>query len=419
MSALPPAVVLNLYYHGGVGVVRTLGRLGVAVHAVHRDASVPAARSRYVRELVEWDTDARDPEATVERLLSLGRRLGERAVLVVCHDAGQAFVDTHAHRLSARFTFPHRDPELTRRLISKRGLFELCREHGVPTPEAAFPRDRDEVRAALEDAAFPLVLKPIDSGRFSARHGIRMVIARDAAEALDAWDRFAEPGDPNLMLQEHLPGESSSVWVFTGYFDAQAELVFGAGGTKLRQYPVDTGTTCFGDVRREPELELTVRRFVKRLGYHGVFDCGFRRDPRDGRYKLLDVNPRVGANFRQCVGRRGLDVVRAMYLDLAGHPVPHDVAAEGRTWWVENYDAAGALELRRAGRLPLRGWLASLRRVDEPAWFDVRDPAPFAAMIGASALAARRRTRAGPGPSAGDPVLKGALDGRVESVEPV
>ena len=142
-------------------------------------------------------------------------------------------------------------------------------------------------------------------------------------------------------------------------------------------------------------MEAVTARFVKAIGYSGVFDCGFRYDARDGRYKLLDVNPRVGANFRQCVGRDGMDVVRAMYLDLCGQPVPPDTPAEGRVWWVENIDVAAAADLWREGSLSPRRWANSIRRVDEAAWFARDDMAPFRAMCRKTAGVVGRRLSSG------------------------
>ena len=391
MKTTRPVLMLKLYHHGGIGAVRTLGRLGVPVHAIHDDASIPAARSRYLREVLEWDFDAAPSAESVEFVLEAGRRIGGSPVLLACDDTAQMFVSEHADALHAVFAFPRQPAGLTQRLFSKQGLHELCLEHDIAAPLTAFPQTRDEAREALDRADFPLVLKPIDNVRFKERNNLPMYIAADAADALAAYDQLEDPGAPNVMLQEYIPGPSSSVWVFTGYFDSRSDPVFGAGGTKLRQYPIHTGTTCFGDVRSNPEMEAVTARFVKALGYTGVFDCGYRYDARDGRYKLLDVNPRVGSNFRQCVGRNGLDVVRALYLDLTGQVVPTDVPAEGRVWWVENYDVASATDAFVAGELSPRRWAGSLRRVDEPAWFARDDLAPFRAICGAVPGAVARR----------------------------
>ena len=395
MTELAPVLALQLYYHGGIGLVRSLGRLGVPVHAIQADLTAPATRSRYLRDVFEWDFGTASNTESLAFVLAAGRRLGPGVVLVATDDSGQQFIADNVEELRRVFTFPRQTAGLTQQLGSKQGLHDLCREHGVPSPQADFPLNADEAHRMIERAAFPLMLKPIDKVRFQQRNGIAMYIAQDRADALASYDRLEDPEAPNIMFQEYIPGPSAAIWAFTGYFNAESRLLFGAGGTKLRQYPVHTGTTCFGVVRSNPAMEAVTARFVKAIGYSGVFDCGFRYDARDGRYKLLDVNPRVGANFRQCVGSDGMDVVRAMYLDLCGQPVPPETSAEGRVWWVENIDIAAAADLWREGSLSPRRWANSIRRVDEAAWFARDDMAPFRAMCLKTARVVGRRLSAG------------------------
>src|ERR687898_3597955 len=76
MNTARPVLVLKLYYHGGIAAVRTLGRLGVPLYAIHHDARAPAARSRYLREILEWDFDAASSAESVEFVLDAGRRIG-------------------------------------------------------------------------------------------------------------------------------------------------------------------------------------------------------------------------------------------------------------------------------------------------------------------------------------------------------
>jgi predicted ATP-grasp superfamily ATP-dependent carboligase len=119
---------------------------------------------------------------------------------------------------------------------------------------------------------------------------------------------------------------------------------------------------------------------MKAVGYRGILDIGYRYDARDGAYKLLDANPRIGATFRLFVGTNGLDVARALYLDLTGQEVPPTQARQGRKWLVENKDLESWLALRREGEWPIGAWLRSLRGVQERAWFARDDPAPFLMM---------------------------------------
>ena len=136
-----------------------------------------------------------------------------------------------------------------------------------------------------------------------------------------------------------------------------------------------------------------------------MVDLGWRYDARDGRYKLLDVNPRIGGTFRLFVASNGMDVARALYLDLTGQPVPAAAARDGRKWLVEPNDLQASLLYWREGALTPGQWLGSLRGVEEAAWFARDDLAPFLAMCRsaatmAAAKAARsRHGRGGPPPA--------------------
>lgn len=50
-------------HHGGLGVIRSLGRLGVAVHAVTERRLTPAAVSRHLSGTAVWPTTRREDPA--------------------------------------------------------------------------------------------------------------------------------------------------------------------------------------------------------------------------------------------------------------------------------------------------------------------------------------------------------------------
>ena len=139
----------------------------------------------------------------------------------------------------------------------------------------------------------------------------------------------------------------------------------------------------------------------------------WRLDRRDGQYKLLDFNPRVGAQFRLFEDEGGIDVVRALHLDLTGRAVPRRPQADGRVFILEPYDLVGSWGYHRAGDLDARRWLASLQGAHrEPAWFAADDLAPVALMCGRFVLAGLRRVlglsrRLGSAPEQPPPYLPG------------
>ena len=191
-----------------------------------------------------------------------------------------------------------------------------------------------------------------------------MVIVDRPDELVRLYGEMEDPADPNLMLQEYIPGGDDAVWMFNGYFNNDSDCLVGLTGRKLRQTPVYTGSTSLGICLQNDAVDQTTRRWMKELGYRGVLDIGYRFDARDGRYKVLDVNPRIGGTFRLFVGHNGMDVARALYLDMTGQHVPVSRLVEGRKWMDER-DLDSCLQYRRDHRLTISQWATSLKGVQE------------------------------------------------------
>jgi D-aspartate ligase len=373
-----PALVMKIghypLHHGGLGAIRSLGRAGVAVYGVHEDRRTPAACSRWLTGRFVWPTTGADPGALLDGLEAIAAQLGRQAVLVPTDDESAIFIAEHAHELRGSFLFPDQPPGLPRALASKQGLYQTCRRLGVPSPEAVVPASRAEAVAFCERASFPVVVKAIEAWVLARATAVRSTSIVPGPEAL--LDLYDQAGG-GVLLQEHIPdGED---WIVHGYCDADSELVAGWTGVKVRSYPPHAGPTTFGRCAANPRLAAQAQALFRRLGYRGVMDMDWRLDRRDGRYKLLDFNPRVGAQFRLFSDARGLDVVRAMHLDLTGRPVPGGGPADGRTFMVEHLDTLAALGYRRDG-LRLDRWLRAVAAVDEGAFLAGDDPLPAAVL---------------------------------------
>jgi D-aspartate ligase len=372
-----PVVVMSAQNYGTLGIIRSLGRLGVPVYAVDADPRRAASYSKYLRGRFRFDMAAATADATVDYLLEVGRRLGTRAVLIPTWDETALLASEAYAALSERFLLPRQPENLAFDLANKKEMHRLAKRDSIPTPDVTFPADVEAVREFAARATFPVMLKGIDGNRLKRRTGRKMEIVADPDELVRLYAEMEDPAEPNLMLQEYIPGGDDSIWMFNGYFDANSDCLASFTGRKLRQTPPYTGVTSLGVCLRNDEVEHTTRSWMKKLGYRGVLDIGYRYDARDGSYKVLDANPRIGATFRLFVAKNGMDVARALYLDLTGQPVPVSEPVEGRKWLVEGGDFDSFLRYRRDGKLTTRQWLASMAGVKESAYFARDDPRPF------------------------------------------
>ena len=377
MDSSTPVLLLQSIAYGGLGIARSLGRLGVRMYAVESKPLSPVFYSRYCREHFAWNVEAALAEETLEMLRELAHHIGERPLLIPTTDNSAMFVAAYGEALKRWYRFPQQPTGLVEALCSKQQMYHLAKAHGIPTAETRFPQSRKEVEEFAASAEFPVMLKASDGARLFERTGKKMFIVRSARELLEQYDRYEEPGNPNLMLQEYIPGEADSIWMFNGYFNSNSECLVGFTGQKLRQCPAYTGYTSLGICRANQTVTALTQRFMKQLGYRGILDIGYRYDARDGQYKVLDINPRIGATFRLFVGINGIDVARAFYLDMTGQAVGASPAREGRKWIVEDRDLASSFRYFRDGKLRPLEWLKSFCGIGESAYLAADDPLPF------------------------------------------
>jgi D-aspartate ligase len=382
--------------HGPLAIVRSAGRMGIDVYGI-LTRGAPGARSRYWAGQFAHPGKAAGSAEWIELLSGIGPRLS-KAVLIPTDDTGTMLVATHAEKLGQWFSFPNQPVDLIRRLSDKREMYHLCGELDIPVPLTEFPRSGSEATELAERTRYPVVVKRIAAWRPARVPAPPSVaIAESKEELLTAYDRMECPEEPNVMLQEYVPGGSDSIWMFNGYFNQRSDCLVGLTGQKLRQRGPHTGSATLALCADNPAVQKMTRRLMESVSYRGVLDLGYRFDERDGLYKLLDVNPRIGETFRLFVGANGMDVLGALYRDMTAQPVPSTTGRNHRKWLVEPFDLVSSVQLWREGKLRPRAWLHSMRGIDELAWLARDDPRPFAAMLARfareTALRGKKRLR--------------------------
>jgi D-aspartate ligase len=380
---LPVLVVRVGHYpihHGTLGVIRTLGRAGVPVYVVTDDGVTPAASSRYLTGRVQLLSGGEPQQsALLDRLVEVVDRLPAPPLLVCTDDMAAVLVAEGAAALAGRAIGPAVAPDLPRQLASKGGLHEICTRLGVPTPATLCVKTGDDLEAALADLDLPVVVKQDDPWSRLTRPvvtGCTLVRTREDARRLRAaFDRW--PGGSDAVVQEYLLDDTPGDWFAHGYCTASSDVARIFVGRKLWSWPVGTGATAYARIERNEEVECSVRELCRRIGYRGIFDTDWRYDRSTGRYVLLDFNPRVGAQFRMFEDDAGIDVVRAMHLDLSGRTLGPGRPAEAERFFVENLGLASRLHYREPQPPESPGAPARVRL----AWFSRDDLLPFVVMV--------------------------------------
>ncbi|WP_411106796.1 ATP-grasp domain-containing protein [Streptomyces sp. cmx-4-9] len=369
-------------------------------------------RSRYLRAVHPGPAGGLDPEAPEALLTCLtgvSERIGRPAVLFAMDDLSAIAVSRIAPGLTDRFRIPHQPDNLPARVADKAELSRLCARWDIAHPETVIPASGTEAADAAWRLGLPVIAKWSRPWLLPAgADGLRSTtLVHTAAEVRRLYERSAEAGS-RLLLQRFLPAGPDTDWFFHGAFARGGHPLLTGSGRKELSWPVRTGLTAVGRWLPDPAVEEAGLRLAERLGYQGILDLDFRRD-EDGTFRLVDFNPRPGAQFRLFTDASGLDVVQAMYLDLTGQQVPQPSGGPGRLFVAENYALLAAVRgrslprrtapgpaaqtaadrpaQRRAApapapaRGPAGGRRAGERGRIETAWYAADDPGPFLAML--------------------------------------
>jgi D-aspartate ligase len=383
-----PAVILKVGQYpvasGVLAAIRTLGRVGVPVHTLTEPGITPAGVSRYCARRFTWTASERDDISAVAcDLRTIGRRIGTRSVIVPMDDESAVLVAEHADALSEHFLFPPTEATLPRRLASKAGLRESCELLGVPAPASAAPCTEADAARFAAAATFPLIVK--NAGVWDSRNATGLSVGSTSSRPrlVHSPEELLRLGEYDgrtaaFVAQEYIPPEHAEDWLVHLYADAKADVRVLFTGRKIRSWPPVTGATACGISASNPVLAHAAEQFCTAIGYRGVASMDWRLDRRDDQYKLLDFNPRVGNCFRLFTTESGIDVVRALHLDLTGRSFPQEAQAEGRRLVIEHID----IPARLAGRAHIGdGCQTHPATTTEYAWLARDDTLPILAML--------------------------------------
>ena len=357
----------------GLGIVRSLGRRGIPVWVLKHDDQFLAVFSRYARRSFAWR--GTDEAERVRFLLRLASSQGlEGWVLFPTDDEAVLLVARHHQVLAEHFRLTTPSWDQVRWAVDKRLMRQLALELGVDHPWTYLPRSRENLLTL--QCPFPVILKPAYREQLNKLTMNKAWRADDRQMLLARFDEACALADPDtILIQEMVPGNGHSQFSYSALcVDGQPLATVVARRT--RQFPVDFGrASTYVETVDEHGVVGPSVRLLQALKFTGMVEVEYKRDPRDGRYKLLDVNPRIWGWQTLC-GRAGVDFPYLLWRQVIGDPIPQQHGRPGMRWVWMTIDLPIALREILLGRLSLGAYLNSLRRPIESAIFASDDPWP-------------------------------------------
>lgn len=357
----------------GLGIARSLGRQGVPVCVVDDERSIARA-SRYVRHFLRVP-DLRRPQQTIAALIHCCERFPVQGwVVYPTRDETVAAISMHRQELDAYFRVPTPTWPSVQPAWDKRETYRLADRLGIATPRTWFPETESDLDTLPMDA--PVIVKPAIKGDFFYATGAKAWRANTRTELVAAYRRASDiVGSGEIILQEVIPGGGEQQFAYCTFFK-QGESVGSMSVRRRRQHPSDFGrASTLVETVDAPALEAPSIRFLREIDYYGLAELEYKQDPRDGVYKLLDVNVRTWGYHTLGVAA-GVDFPHLLFRDQLGLSVQRAKARPGVRWIRLVTDLPNAARDICAGSTHITDYIRSLRGVDTEAVFSRRDPLP-------------------------------------------
>lgn len=359
-----------------LSLTRRYGRLGITVRA-SGPANCWALYSRYCREAFRIPHGAKARKYWERLLLAEGGERLDRHIILPCSDDAIEFVAEHHAALADRHILGSAFPELQLALLDKQRTLELAAAVGVPAPRFWSIASADDLAAIRDSVTFPVMVKPLHSHKFvRVFHQKLFIVEKDFSELAEKI-RLATGHGLQVMVVEMIPGPDSLLSSYYTYLDRNGGHLFHFTKRIIRRFPANRGGACYHVTEWLPETAELGRKLFGGIGFRGLGNVEFKRDLRDGKLKVIEVNGRFTA-AQELVVQSGAPIDLIVYCDLTGQPPPRFSSyRQELRYWYPLRDFLAFLELRGRGELSFAGWLKSLapyRHVLPLA--SLRDPAP-------------------------------------------
>lgn len=373
---LPYAIIVGIDCVTGLQSARILARHGVPVIGLAKDPKNFCCKTKVCEKILPVNTASEDLIVLLE---SLGTTLEQKAVLFPCTDMSVLAISRHRERLVERYHIALPESGVVEMLMDKVSFYTYAQQKDLPIPKTFFLRNRLDAEAAANQLSFPCIMKPpIKTPTWEKNTRAKVFKINDQKEFFALYDQCSDWADL-LMAQEWIEGNDADLYSCNCYFSADSQPLVTFIARKLRQWPVETGTSCLGEeVRNDAVLEASIRLF-RSVSYHGLGYVEMKRDRRTGKHYIIEPNIGRPTGRSAIAEAGGVELLYTKYCDLLNLPLPPDREQkyEGVKWIYFMHDIQSSFYYWKRGELTFRDWWQSIRGSKNDAVFSWRDPAPF------------------------------------------
>ena len=220
-------------------------------------------------------------------------------LLVPCGDNYLRLVVRNQDKIKKYYKFNCISKKLFNILDTKEKFYKLCEKNNFDYPKTMILTKKNYLKKKI-DFNFPIVIKPSNSVMYwnTQYNGKRKVyIVENLEEANNIINTIYNSSyTDNLIVQEFIPGDDTSMRVVNCYCDKFGKVTLVALGHVLLEEYTPEGIGSYATIISYYDKEImdSIITFLEKIKFKGYANFDIKYDKRDGKYKLFEINPRQG-----------------------------------------------------------------------------------------------------------------------------
>jgi predicted ATP-grasp superfamily ATP-dependent carboligase len=308
----------------------------------------------------------------------LGTAIGEKPVLIAASDLFVSAIGRFAAELQPYYRFSESGARLQATLATKEKQYALASKYDLPCPRSAYIQSVADLEQFCEAARFPALLKPRHQREWNALppnhpfRALKTISAQSSAELLRHYSEVAGLV-PEAVVQEEIVGPDSAKYCYLAVYGQSGHRLGACVVQELRAYPLLYGCATMVKPVIDDEIDQVCDKFLLSIGYIGLCEIELKRDSRDGKLLLIEVNPRFSGTG-DSAKYAGVETGYVHYLDLIGRtPAPIGPSRFDFSHVMFAADLAAFPDYHSQGVLTWTEWIRSLRGTVKYFDFDLHD----------------------------------------------
>jgi D-aspartate ligase len=369
-----PAVVLGMF-ETGLGVARSLGKEGIRVLGFDHKKDI-GFYSRFVRPKICPHPVTMENEF-IRFLIESGRKEKEKPVLFITSDNFILTISKNRERLSPYYHFNFPTDQLFKTIFNKFSQYELAKNAGIDVPGTLVPENLSQLKKVSDTLSYPVLIKGMTVSNWREKVGssIKGYTATNPDELLRKCSPLFEMG-VKLIVQEIIEGPDTNHYKYCAYYSSDGVPLLEFTLRKIRQQPVHFGVGAVVESIHSSEVMDSGSALFKGIGYRGVGSAEFKLDQKDGKFKLIEINPRYWQQ-NSLPTACGMNFPLYDYLCSTGQPVLPLAKFQVGIKWINRYmDFVSFMDYHKEKEITYKTWRKSLKGKKIYSDFIWGDPLP-------------------------------------------